>query len=170
MQGRQASITRMSRCWRVALAFPVCVSILVMTLNGCGSLTRVILKPEVKRVTMNVVGMDFEKADLMFDVEVENSGSTSVTIAGYDYDLEVEGQPFLSGMSHDSFQLKPNAVTLVQVPISIELHELFKQVGLLMTRSEVSYNLAVAMTVESPVGAFRMPFQKEGTISSYGDS
>ena len=83
MQGRKASITCVSRCWCVAVAYPVSVSILVMTLYGCGSLASVIVKPEVKRVTMNVVGMDFEKADLMFDVEVENSGPTSVTVSRF---------------------------------------------------------------------------------------
>lgn len=133
--------------------------------SGCGSLQVLEKRPEVKAVSVTMVGLDFTKAEFRFDVEVANSSKGAMKIAGYDYDLRIEGRPFLTGMSVTGFELQPQAVTIIPVPVSIEYADLFSKLAALKGRTEVSYNLAVALTVQTAVGEFRLPFQKEGRLS-----
>lgn len=157
------------RCQRHArfqlVAFGCLGLLLVLGASGCASLRVLEKRPEVKTVSVTVVGLNFAKADLRFDVEVANSSDGALRIAGYDYDLQIEGQPLLTGMSEASFELKPQAVTVVPVPVSIRFADVLSKLAALMGRTDVSYNLAVALTVKTAAGEFRLPFQKEGRLS-----
>lgn len=145
------------------IARMVCLLILV-AVPGCSSLQLLDEKPVVKDVLVTVVGLDFRKMDLRFDVQVDNAGSGMLTVLGYDYDLHIEGQPFLKGESAAGFELKPHAVTAIPVPISIKFSDLVKKTSSLLGRSEVVYRIAVGLTVATPAGSFRLPFQKEGRL------
>lgn len=151
--------------WFQLVAFGCICPLLGLGAKGCASLQVLEKRPEVKAVSVAVVGLDFAKADLRFDVEVANSSDGALRIAGYDYDLQIEGQPFLTGMSETGFELKPQAVTVIPVPVSIRFADLFSKLAALKGRTEFSYNLAVALTVKTAVGEFRLPFQKEGRLS-----
>lgn len=141
------------------------VCVLVMCgLGGCSVLSLMAEKPEVKSVSVTVVRVDFLKADLRFDVAINNAGSGSAVVSGYDYDLQLEGQPFLTGKAETGFELKPHAVTTIPVPVSIKFADLFKKVASLLGRSDVAYRLAIGLKVDTPVGTVRLPFQKEGRV------
>jgi LEA14-like dessication related protein len=136
----------------------------LLVLDSCSSLPLLTVKPEVKKVSVSLVGLDFRKVDLRFDVEVENAGAGSLAVAGYDYDLAIEGQPFLKGRSEAGFELKPHAMTTISVPISIRLADLFRQASSLLGRSDAAYSMTVGFLVKTPAGPFRLPFQKEGLL------
>jgi LEA14-like dessication related protein len=136
----------------------------LLGLGGCASLPLLAKKPEVKKVSVSLVGLDLRKLDLRFDVEVDNAGAGSLTVSGYDYDLTIEGRPFLKGESHASFELKPHAVTTVSLPVSIKLADLFRQLASLIGRSDAAYRMAAGVQIKTPFGAVRLPFQKEGRL------
>lgn len=141
----------------------VCV-LVTCGLGGCSVLSLMAEKPEVKSVSVTVVRVNFLKADIRFDVAINNAGSGSAVVSGYDYDLQVEGKPFLTGKAETGFELKPHAVTTIPVPVSIKFADLFKRVTSLLGRSDVAYQLAVGLKIDMPVGTFRLPFQKEGRV------
>ncbi len=135
--------------------------VVCLTLGSCSSMPALIEKPRVTSVAMTVVGIDARKADLRFTVQVENPTPVSLTLAGYDYDLQIEGRPFLTGMSQVKHELKAGEVTAVPIPVSVKFAELFEKLPLFLGRTDVVCNLAVALTVKTSAGEFRLPFQKE---------
>ncbi len=135
-----------------------------LSLNGCTTLQDLIRRPTVKSVSMHVVGVDFQTLKLRFDVGVENGSSGTLMIAGYDYDLHIEGRPFLNGMSDEGIELKPRSVTTIPVPVVIPFSDLVKTLDSLKPRQDVAYDLAVALMVKTGLGNFRLPLQKEGRL------
>lgn len=150
--------------WLGRLTLGTAWVLVLLEFGGCSHLSFLTKKPEVMKVSVILVGLDLRKADLRFDVEVNNTSSGSMTVAGYDYELTIEGQAFLKGKSAAGFELKPHAVTTIPVPVSIKLADLFRQVSSLLGRSDAAYSIAVGFLVETPVGAFRLPFQKDGRV------
>ena len=136
----------------------------LLALGGCGSVSLLTKKPEVKKVSVGLVGVDLRRLDLRFDVEVDNASAGSLTVSGYDYDLAIEGRPFLKGESDAGFELKPHAVTTIPVPVSIKLADLFRQFGSVIGRSDAAYRITAGFQIKTPVGVTRLPFQKEGRL------
>lgn len=134
-------------------------------LGGCRTVQGLTTKPKVQSVTMTVVAFDLRKIELRFDVELSNPGDGEIKIAGYEYDLQIEGQPFLAGSSQDSYELAPHGVTRVPLPVTIAFADLRKNLTALTGRGAVSYNLAVVLMLDTPVGTFRFPLTKEGCVS-----
>lgn len=135
-----------------------------LTLDGCTTLQDLIQRPTVKTVAVSVVGVDFETLKLRFDVGVENGSSGTLMIAGYDYDLHIEGRPFLNGMSDKEIELKARSVTTIPVPVEIPFSDLLKTLDSLKSRQDVAYDLAVALMINTGLGHFRLPLQKQGRL------
>jgi len=146
------------------LTVGVICSLSLLTLGGCSSVSLLAKKPEVKKVSISLVRMDLRRLDLRFDVEVENASAGSLTVVGYDYDLAIEGQPFLKGKSDAGFELKPHAVTTIPLPVSIKLADVFRQLASLVGRSDAAYRITAGFQIKTPVGELRLPFQKEGRL------
>lgn len=139
-------------------------SLSLLTIGGCSSVPLLAKKPEVKKVSISQVRMDLRKLDLWFDVEVDNASAGSLTVAGYDYDLAIEGQPFVKGKSDAGFELKPHAVTTIPLSVSIKLADVFRQLASLVGRSDAAYRITAWFQIKMPVGEVRLPFQKEGRL------
>jgi LEA14-like dessication related protein len=139
-------------------------SVSLLALVGCVSLPLLAKKPGVKKVSVSLVGLDFRKLDLRFDVEVDNASAGLLAVSGYDYDLTIEGRPFLKGQSDLGFELKPHAVTTIPLPVSIKLADLFRHLASLVGRSDAAYRITAGFQIKTPVGEVRLPFQKEGRL------
>ncbi len=135
-----------------------------LSLNACTTLQELIQRPTVKSVTMHVVSVDFETLKLRFDVGVENGSSGTLMVAGYDYDLHIDGRPFLNGMSDEEVELKPRSITTIPVPVVLTFSDLSKTLDAVKSRQDVAYDLAVALMVKTGLGNFRVPLQKEGRL------
>jgi len=140
------------------------VALAAFSLDGCKSLQDLIQRPTVKGVAVSVVGVDFETLKLRFDVGVENGSSGTLAIAGYDYDLHIDGRPFLDGMSDTEIELKPRSVTTIPVPVVIPFSDLLKTLDAVTSRQDVAYDLAVALMVKTGLGNYRVPVQKAGRL------
>lgn len=113
---------------------------------------------------MHVARLDFEKADLLVDLDVSNPNPSTLVIAGYTYDLQVETQPFLQGASDTEFELKPRDVTRLHVPVSVRFADLLDRLAALKGKADAGYALAVTLAVKTPVAEIPLSFKKEGRI------
>ncbi len=143
-------------------AVDILTILLGFTLAGCGYLS--LQQPTVKAGAVNVVGLNFQKADLMVNLDVTNPNSSTLVIAGYTYDLQIESQPFLHGTSDAEFELKPRDVTPVRVPVSIAFSELQARLDALKGKSDAGYALVLSLSVRTPVGSIPLSFRKEGRL------
>lgn len=135
---------------------------LALGLAGCGYLQ--LQRPAVTSGSVTVERADFEKADLLVTLDIQNPNPSTLVIAGYTYDLQVESQPFLKGVSDTEFELKPRDVTAVRVPVSIRFSDLLDKLAALKGKPDAGYLLHVSLAVKTPVGEIPLSFQKGGRV------
>jgi len=158
-------VRRATAGWTCALAIA-----LAFGGGGCRTVQGLTTPPKVRSVSMTVVGFDLRKIDLRFDVELLNPGDGEITMAGYEYELHLEGQPLLAGRSNAGFALTPHGTALVSLPITLVFAELQRKLAALRGRGETSYRLDVTLLMDTPLGAFRFPLTKEGCLSLFPPS
>ncbi len=136
--------------------------LLAASLASCGYLR--LQTPTVKAGSVGVVGGNFDKADLLVQLDVLNPNESTLVIAGYAYDLQVESQPFLKGVADTEFELKPRDVTPIRVPVSVKFSDLLGKLASLKGKADAAYRLSVSLAVKTPVGQLPLTFEKEGRI------
>jgi len=136
--------------------------ILTYSLVGCGTLR--LQQPTVKAGAVKLTALDFQKADLAVELQVMNPNATTLVIAGYSYDLQIETQRFLSGASETEFELKPKDVSLIGIPIAVKFFDLTEKLNALKGKPDAGYVLAVSLGVRTPIGTYPLSFHKEGRI------
>lgn len=135
---------------------------LSLSFASCGYLS--LQQPTVKAGAVHVTALDFQKADLVVDLDITNPNPSTLVIAGYTYDLQVESQPFLNGSSEREFELKPRDVTQVRVPVSVKFADLLDKVAALKGKADAGYVLNVSLAVKTPVAEIPLAFRKEGRV------
>jgi len=156
---------RAAGSWACALALAASFG-----LGGCRTVQGFDTKPQVQSVSVKVVAFDLRRINLRFDVELLNPGAGEMNVKGYDYELQIEGQPLLAGRSNAGFALAPHGTARVVVPITLALADLQRTLAALKGRGEVSYRLAVTLLIDTPLGAFRFPLAKDGCVSVFPPS
>jgi LEA14-like dessication related protein len=144
--------------------------VLASGLGGCRTVQGLTTQPKVQSVSATVVTFDLRRMDLRFDMELLNPGDGEITIAGYEYDLHLEGQPLLAGRSATGFVLPPHGTATVSLPVTLVFAELQRKLAALRDRGEAAYRLAVTLLVDTPLGAFRFPLTKDGCLRAFPPS
>lgn len=140
---------------------------LAMGHEGCRTVEGLATKPRVQSVTVVVGGFDLRAIHLKFDVELLNPGDGEMNVKGYDYALQIEGQPFAAGSSQEGFALGPRGTARLAVPLTVALADLQRVAAALDRRGEAAYRLAVTLLIDTPLGAFRFPLEKDGCLRAF---
>jgi LEA14-like dessication related protein len=148
--------------WACALA-----AVAVLGLGGCRTVEGLTTRPEVRSVSVAVVGFDPGAIRLRFDAELLNPGDGEMRVTGYDYVLQIEERPFVTGTSQEGFALEPRGTARVAVPVSIALADLRRVAATLERRGEASYRLAVTLRIDTPLGVVRFPLAKDGCLKAF---
>lgn len=142
----------------------------VFGFGGCRTVQGLTTKPQVQSVTVAVGSFDLRTITLRFDVALLNPGDGEMNVAGHEYELQIEGRSFTAGTSRNGFALAPHGTARVSVPVTIALADLQRTLATLKSRGEISYRLAVALLIDTPLGAFRFPLTKDGCVSVFPPS
>jgi LEA14-like dessication related protein len=138
--------------------------------GGCRTVQGLTTKPQVQSVTVVVGAFDLRTIPLRFDVELLNPGDGEMNVAGYEYELQIEGRSFTADASRTGFALAPHGTARVSVPVTLALADLQRTFATLKSRGEVSYRLALTLLIDTPLGEFRFPLTKEGCVSVFPPS
>jgi LEA14-like dessication related protein len=98
----------------------------VLNFAGCAELVKHAgaIKPTAKLVNMQLASIDFNQADMLFDFAVENRNPVPVHLSGMNYDLKIENQSLVSGVTAQSIDVKAGATSHVQLPVSLKFDDL----------------------------------------------
>ncbi len=149
---------------RAAAAVAVVFS---LSFVGCRTVEGLTTRPEVRSVAVTVTQADLRAIHLRFDVELLNPGDGEMRVKGYDYELQVEGRPFASGVSQEGFALAPRGTAHAVVPVVLAMADLQRALAAMQHRGEATYRLAVTLLIDTPLGAFRFPVMKEGCLRAF---
>ena len=136
-------------------------------LLGCASLGlgRIIERPEARVVATVVESLSFEGVSLRFDVEITNPNPVGITLAGFDYDLAVEGTPFVAGRVDRTVGVAARGRSVVPVPVELAFENLYAAVRQVAEQDQFAYHLATGFSFDLPVlGRVRVPVSTAGTL------
>ena len=136
-----------------------------MTLFGCAELAKYsdTIKPTAKLTGTRLANINFEQVDLIFDLAVENKNPITLDLAGLDYDLKIENQSLVSGVTAKGIKLKANSTSPVQLPVTLKFDDLKKLPGELWNKDKLAYDLQTTFNVILPViGNYAIPVSKQG--------
>ena len=134
---------------------------------GCAELARhaETIKPTAKLTDMRLENINFEQADLVFDMAVENQNPIAINLAGLNYDLKIENQSLMSGVAAQGLEIKPASTSAVQLPVTLKFDDLKKLPGELWQQDRFTYQLDTTIVVDLPViGDYAIPVSRRGEL------
>jgi len=148
------------------LRYPAALAVVALA-TGCAGLQQAMdaQKPTVSLESMRVEAIDFDRADVVFELRVDNPNAFDIDLAGFDYAIALEGKDFLSGRRDRKISLPANGSDTLAVPLTIPFARVQEIVGDLRERDEIAYAIEVASDVELGVlGARRVEATERGTL------
>ncbi|VVP68960.1 hypothetical protein PS918_00840 [Pseudomonas fluorescens] len=102
------------------------LSLLLLTLSACA------VYPNNDPLNINVVGLQplqSQDMEVRFAVKirVQNPNGTNINYNGVALDLDINGQPFASGVSNESGSLAGYSETVLSVPVSVSAFSVLRQ-------------------------------------------
>jgi len=141
--------------------------LLAFFLAGCAEITKYseTVKPTASLTGMRLANINFEQADLVFDLAVVNKNPVPIDLAGLDYDLKIANQSLVSGITAQAIKIKANDTSKVQLPITLKFADLKKLPGELWNKDTFSYQLDTKFNLNLPViGNYAIPVSKQGEL------
>ena len=138
-----------------------------LLLSGCAQLAKQAetIKPTAKLVGTRLAGIDFDKVDLVFDLAVENKNPIALKLAGLEYDVKIENQSLVSGVTAKGIKIKANATSTVPLPVTLKFADLKKLPGEIWGKDRLAYQLNTKFNLKLPViGNYAIPVSTSGEL------
>jgi len=139
----------------------------IFFLTGCAELAKYaeIIKPTAKLTNTRLANINFEQADLVFELAVDNQNPITINLAGLNYDLKIENQSLISGVTAQGLEIKPVSTSTVQLPVTLKFDDLKKLPGELWQKDRFTYQLDTKFVVDLPlIGDYAIPVSKHGEL------
>jgi len=136
---------------------------LVTLVSGCASLSWMEEKPRVDVVNIVPKEMRLMEQTFLMELRIQNPTDRDLDINGLAFDLEINGQPFASGVSSQSLKVERLSTEILQVEAYTGLASILRQLTEMMKGSHTSgfkYRLKGSIYLGSP--SSRIPFDETG--------
>lgn len=144
------------------------VAAAALSSSGCESLRGVVdgmHKPEVRVASTELEALSFSGLTLRFDVEIENPNPIGISLAGFDYELQIEGNSFVSGEVDERIAVEARGSSIVPLPVELAFENIVNAFSQLEGQEEAAYQLSSGFSFDLPMlGRVRIPVQKAGTF------
>lgn len=141
--------------------------LVLMLFFGCAALQQLanIQEPKLDVENVRMTGLSFDAIDLAFDVKIQNPNALAVTLAGFDFDFQVNEASFLKGQQDKQLSLQSRGESKIEIPISLNFKDLYNTFQALKNQDSTGYKLMGGLSFNLPVlGATRIPISKTGKL------
>lgn len=145
-------------------------ALLIVFMSGCSSLDTVkkaagLKDPAVSIAGMNISTLSAEGMTLQFTLDVDNPNPIPLNLAGFDYQLMLDGKQLMAGEQRDKVKIKAGGNSQVKVPVSLKFSDLSQLVSGAASKENLDYELKTAALMDLPVvGVKKIPASKKGTF------
>ena len=136
---------------------------------GCASLGRnAFAEPVVtlKDVKLQGIGMTGGSFDVV--LSVYNPNGYRLDASQLNYNLFVDTVRFANGTLTQQFTVQERDSTIVRVPVNFSYAGVGEAGRQLLNTGSVNYRVAGDVTVATPVGSFKVPYDRTGRFSTLG--
>ncbi|MFN2398454.1 MAG: LEA type 2 family protein [Gemmatimonadaceae bacterium] len=140
----------------------------LIAVSGCKTFGRDFAEPVVtfKDVKVNGVGLTGGSVDVVLNVYNPNGYDLNAT--RMTYNLLVDSIPFGNGATAQRFVVQERDSAEVRLPLEFKWAGLSTAARELLNTGSVNYRVMGELTVGSPVGEFRIPYDRTGRFNSLG--
>jgi len=131
-------------------------------LAGCAHLSGTADNPRVNIASLTPKEMKLFEQIFVMELRVTNPGDKELVINGLAFDLEVNGQPFATGVSNESFTVGPFASHVVQVEAVTTLASMLGEIVQAYKEEFSRFKYRLKGYFHSGSSAIRIPFDETG--------
>lgn len=143
------------------------IGAILFILCGCSGIQQLrnIQPPQLSVQNVRMTGISFQAVDLAFRINIRNPNRLSVNLAGFDYQLQVEGQPFLQGEQQQAVKIAALGNSEVDVPVRVGFREFYETFQQLRGQDSSAYRFECGLLFDLPLlGKKRLPVSREGYL------
>jgi len=147
----------------------LCLILVTVFLSSCSIFNSMVgqrvKKPEVDFVGAKLSNLSFDAADLLFDLKIRNPNAVGLKMAGFDYDLLINGNSFLNGKQDRNVEIGAGGESTVQVPLRLGYLNLYQTFQSLRDQDASTYQVNFGFSFDVPVlGVVNIPVSKSGEL------
>ncbi|MFW5689575.1 MAG: LEA type 2 family protein [Spirochaetota bacterium] len=143
-------------------------AVTLVVFGGCETLRWLgiaVERPSARLERVSLARLNFDEAELAAEFTVENPNAVGITLTGFSWELEIEGERFLAGDQSRGVAIDAFGESSFDVPISFRFENLFATYDAVREQDEVAYTLRLELRFELPIlGVVTIPLREEGTF------
>jgi LEA14-like dessication related protein len=138
---------------------------------GCASIGRnAFAQPEVTLRDVKLQGVGLTGGSFDVVLSVYNPNGYRLDASQLNYNLFVDTLRFANGTLNQQFTVQEKDSTIVRVPVNFSYAGVGEAGRQLLNTGSVNYRVAGDVTVATPVGSFKVPYDRTGRFSTLGGS
>lgn len=135
-------------------------AVLLLTLGACATIERLIQKPEITFDSLGTRDMSLLEGTVLFRFNVSNPNPVGVHLGDILYDLDISGEPLVSGQLSQGLDLAASGTSPLEIPVTVNYLDLFHSLAQLVNADPLDYRLSGS----AAVGPFRIPYSSSGKL------
>jgi LEA14-like dessication related protein len=136
---------------------------------GCASVARnAFAEPVVTLRDVKLQGIGLTGGSFDVVLSVYNPNGYRLDATQLNYNLFVDTLRFANGTLNQQFTVQEKDSTIVRVPVNFSYSGVGEAGRQLLNTGSVNYRVAGDVTVATPVGSFKVPYDKTGRFSTLG--
>lgn len=146
--------------------------VLTLSTTSCstmgGAVANMIPKPEVAYKGVRLGSLSTKALEVVLDLDVTNKLGLPLSLAGFDYDLQVQGNSLLKNEVNEGISVPAMGTGTVSLPLKIPFGDLYNVYDSLAGAKEFDYSVGGGVKVSVPgmpgMGSIRVPVSHSGTL------
>ena len=144
----------------------VAILMVIMATAGCAGVGKQLEPPRISLANIRVQAVSGLETAFEIQMRVFNANDIDLNVRGISAELEINGQPFATGVSNTPVEIPSYGTGLVSVTVYSSVIKIFKSAYGLKDSEALKYRLTgkVRATGESMM-ATSLPFESEGEVT-----
>jgi len=144
--------------------------LVLISVYSCATLNTIlnqmnVQKPTVEITNAKISNLSFNDLDLLFDIQINNPNTVGINLAGFDYELLLNENSFISGNQPNQLQIEANNQNTIQLPVKLKFLDIYNTFVDLKNNNNSKYQIKCGLNFNLPVlGETRIPISKSGDI------
>ena len=143
----------------------VLAAALLFLLFSCSTLKNIFNEPKVSFDKAEISAISFQDITLDFSFIVDNPNSVGIEMAGYAYDLQIEGNSLIKGETKEPLRIEADDRSTIKLPLTLTYKDLYNMFSDIKGKDQIAYKIVNVFTFDLPVfGKASFPVEHEGTF------
>ena len=145
----------------------VAVFVASLAIAGCAGVGKQLEPPRVSLANIRVEEVSGLETAFEIQMRVFNANDVDLKVKGIKAELDINGQPFATGVSNAPVEIPSYGTELVTVTVYSSVIKMFKSVYGLKGSEELKYRLngKISVSAGNNMVPITLPFESEGQVS-----